>query len=68
VPLDHWVDGAGCDPHYPTVCIASYPPKVDCADLSFRAFKTVHTPTPATPDPQSLDNDFDGVGCTFNDY
>lgn len=68
IPLDHWVDGAGCDPHYPTVCIPPYPPKVDCADLSFRAFKTVHTPTSATPDPQSLDNDFDGVGCTFNDY
>jgi endonuclease YncB( thermonuclease family) len=68
IPLDHWVDGGGCDPHYPTVCIAAFPPKVDCADLSFRAFKVVHTPTPATPDPQSLDNDFDGVGCTFNDY
>jgi|SRR5579872_2893192 len=68
IPLDHWVDGAGCDPHYPTVCIPSYPPKVDCADLSFRAFKTLHTPTPTTPDPQSLDNDFDGIGCTFNDY
>ncbi|MHB8641541.1 MAG: hypothetical protein ACYDA3_01435 [Gaiellaceae bacterium] len=68
IPLDHWVDGAGCDPHYPTVCIPSPPPKVDCADLSFRAFKTLHYPTNNTPDPNALDNDFDGVGCTFNDY
>jgi uncharacterized repeat protein (TIGR01451 family) len=68
IPLDHWVDGNGCDPHYPTVCIPSPPPKIDCADLSFRAFKTLHFPTVNTPDPNALDNNFDGVGCTFDDY
>jgi micrococcal nuclease len=68
LPLDHWVENSYCDPHYPTVCIPSPPPKIDCADLSFRAFKTIHYPAVNTPDPNALDNDFDGVGCTFNDY
>ena len=67
IPLDHWVDGGNCDPHYPSVCIPPLPPDLDCADLSFRLFRVNHD-GPTTPDPHSLDNNFDGIGCQFDDY
>jgi uncharacterized repeat protein (TIGR01451 family) len=67
VPLNHWVDGGNCDPHYPGVCIPPLPPDLDCADLSFRTFRVNHD-GPTTPDPHSLDNNFDGIGCQFDDY
>jgi hypothetical protein len=28
----------------------------------------VHDPTLQTPDPHSFDNNFDGIGCQFDDY
>jgi uncharacterized repeat protein (TIGR01451 family) len=68
VPVNHWIPGGNCDPHYPTVCIPPPPPDFDCADLSFRGFQVLHDPTPRTPDPHSFDNNFDGVGCQFDDY
>jgi uncharacterized repeat protein (TIGR01451 family) len=67
IPLDHWVDGGNCDAHYPGVCIPPLPPDLDCADLSFRQFRVLHD-GPTTPDPHSLDNNFDGIGCQFDDY
>jgi uncharacterized repeat protein (TIGR01451 family) len=67
IPLDHWVDGGNCDPHYPGVCIPPLPPDLDCADLPFRQFRVLHD-GPTTPDPHSLDNNFDGIGCQFDDY
>jgi uncharacterized repeat protein (TIGR01451 family) len=67
LPLNHWVDGGNCDRHYPTICIPPLPPDLDCADLSFRQFKTLHDGS-TTPDPHSLDNNFDGIGCQFDDY
>jgi uncharacterized repeat protein (TIGR01451 family) len=67
IPLDHWVDGGNCDAHYPGVCIPPVPPDLDCADLSFRQFRVLHD-GPTTPDPHSLDNNFDGIGCQFDDY
>jgi hypothetical protein len=67
VPVNHWVDGGTCDPHYPKVCIPLVPPDLDCADLSFRQFQTLHDGR-NTPDPHSLDNNFDGIGCQFDDY
>jgi endonuclease YncB( thermonuclease family) len=67
IPLDHWVPGGNCDSHYPNSCIAPAPPDFDCADLSFRGFQVLHD-TPKTPDPHSLDNNFDGIGCQFDDY
>lgn len=49
---------AGCDPSYPTVCIPSPPPDLDCADvLPLRAFAVVGA------DPHRFDADHDGVGC-----
>jgi endonuclease YncB( thermonuclease family) len=68
LPVDHWIPGGNCDAHYPTACIPPAPPDFDCADLSFRGFQVLHDPTPRTPDPHSLDNNFDGIGCQFDDY
>jgi uncharacterized repeat protein (TIGR01451 family) len=67
IPLNHWVDGGNCEPHYPGVCIPPVPPDLDCADLSFREFRVLHD-GPITPDPHALDNNFDGIGCQFADY
>jgi len=47
----------GCDPAYPTVCIPSPPPDLDCKDLPYRRF------TVLPPDPHRFDGDHDGVGC-----
>jgi micrococcal nuclease len=49
--------GQGCDPSYPTVCIPSPPPDLDCGDVSFRRFQV------KPPDPHRFDGDGDGIGC-----
>jgi micrococcal nuclease len=49
--------GGECDPSYPTVCIPSTPPDLDCGDIEYRRFKVV------PPDPHGFDMDRDGVGC-----
>jgi hypothetical protein len=67
LPVTHWIPGGNGDPHYPTVCIPPAPPDFDCAHLAFRDFQVLHDPTPKTPDPHSLDNNFDGIGCQFDD-
>lgn len=46
-----------CDPAYPTVCIPSPPPDLDCGDISHRRFKVL------PPDPHGFDRDRDGIGC-----
>lgn len=46
-----------CDPAYPTVCIPSPPPDLDCRDIPYRRFKVL------PPDPQHFDGDGDGIGC-----
>jgi len=46
-----------CDPAYPSVCIPSPPPDLDCGDISYRGF----TVLPA--DPHGFDGDNDGIGC-----
>ena len=57
---------AGCDPSYPTVCIPSPPPDLNCADIPFRNFRVLRDIPNA--DPHDLDGNHDGVGCTFDDY
>ena len=47
----------GCDPAYPTVCIPSPPPDLDCADVPDRRFRVL------PPDPHRFDGEGDGVGC-----
>jgi hypothetical protein len=55
-----------CDPGYPTICIPPPPPRLECNDIPYKNFQVLHD-TPSN-DPQHLDNNFDGVGCTFDDY
>jgi micrococcal nuclease len=46
-----------CDPAYPTVCIPSPPPDLDCKDVSYKNFKVLQ------PDPHNFDGDGNGIGC-----
>lgn len=46
-----------CDPSYPTVCIPSPPPDLDCGEISHRRFQVVGS------DPHGFDGDNDGIGC-----
>ena len=48
---------SNCDPAYPTVCIPSPPPDLDCADVPYNDF------TVLPPDPHGFDGDDDGIGC-----
>lgn len=49
---------AECAPSYPTVCIAPYPPDLDCPDvLPLVNFAAV------PPDEHNLDADNDGIAC-----
>jgi hypothetical protein len=48
---------AHCDAAYPTVCIPSPPPALNCSDIPYRRF------TVLAPDPHGFDRDHDGVGC-----
>jgi Protein of unknown function (DUF1524) len=57
-PMDNGSGGGGnCDPSYPTVCIPSPPPDLDCGDIPYRNFKVV------APDDHHFDGNADGVGC-----
>lgn len=46
-----------CDPSYPTACIPSPPPDLDCNEIAFHEFAVV------PPDPHGFDADGDGIGC-----
>jgi hypothetical protein len=48
-----------CDPSYPTECIKSPPPDLNCKDVPSRNFKVIE------PDPHGFDRDNDGIGCEF---
>nr|AGC72345.1 hypothetical protein [uncultured bacterium A1Q1_fos_2004] len=50
-------NGTGCDAAYPTVCIPSPPPNLNCPDITHRNFVVL------TPDPHGFDRDGDGIGC-----
>src|SRR5215204_5386448 len=49
--------GGNCDASYPTVCIKSPPPDLNCGDISYRNFKVTGS------DPHGFDRDNDGIGC-----
>lgn len=55
-----------CDESYPSVCIPSPPPDLDCNDLPFREFRVRRDV--AVPDPHRLDQSEDGIACQFDDY
>ena len=46
-----------CDPSYPDMCIAPYPPDLNCGDIMFANFRVLQ------PDPHGFDRDRDGIGC-----
>lgn len=46
-----------CDPAYPTVCIPSPPPDLDCRDIPHQSF------TVLPPDPHLFDGNENGLGC-----
>ena len=46
-----------CDPSYPTICLPSPPPDLDCPQIPHQDFAVV------PPDPHGLDADEDGIGC-----
>ena len=48
---------AACDDSYPDVCIAPYPPDLDCRQIPHRRFRVLQ------PDPHRFDQDRDGIGC-----
>lgn len=51
-------DGDGnCDLSYPTVCIPSPPPDLDCSQVNATNFKVTGN------DPHGFDGDNDGIGC-----
>jgi micrococcal nuclease len=49
--------GRRCDPSYPGVCIAPFPPDLDCSEIRLANFLIVG------PDLHDLDGDGDGLGC-----
>jgi len=46
-----------CDDSYPDVCIAPYPPDLDCGEIGYSNFRVVGN------DPHGFDRDNDGIGC-----
>lgn len=46
-----------CDPAYPTICLPSPPPDLDCGEIPYSDFVVL------PPDPHKLDADKDGIGC-----
>jgi len=46
-----------CDPSYPDVCIAPYPPDLNCGDIGYSNFRVIGD------DPHGFDGDNDGIGC-----
>jgi micrococcal nuclease len=57
-PPDEGGEGATCDRQsYPDVCIAPYPPDLDCDEVPHSDFRVM------APDPHGFDGDGDGVGC-----
>ena len=46
-----------CDSSYPDVCIAPYPPDLDCGEIGYANFRVVGD------DPHGFDRDNDGIGC-----
>ena len=49
--------GSECDPSYPTVCLPTPPPDLNCTDISERRFEVVGS------DPHALDGDNNGIAC-----
>ena len=49
--------GHVCEPSYPTLCLPSPPPDLDCPEIPYNDFAAV------PPDAHHLDADNDGIAC-----
>ena len=56
-PASSTTSSTNCNSSYPTVCIPSPPPDLDCGDIPYKNFKVLPR------DPHRFDGDYDGVGC-----
>ncbi len=56
-PVETQASQNNCDSSYPDVCIAPYPPDLDCGEISYKNFRVL------SPDPHRFDGDHDGIGC-----
>lgn len=59
IPLALVPRPAWCEPAYPTICVPSPPPDLDCPEISFQNFQVL------PPDPHGFDADGDGRGCEY---
>lgn len=50
---------SNCNSAYPTVCIPTPPPDLDCHDIPYTDFKVL------PPDPHNFDGGGDGIGCEY---
>ncbi len=57
IPTISKVKNTDCDPAYPTVCIAPYPPDLNCDDIPYDNFQVLPS------DPHNFDGNNDGIGC-----
>jgi len=57
IPEPVYEESPRCDSSYPDVCIASYPPDLDCDEIPYTDFRVYQ------PDPHGFDVDYDGIGC-----
>ncbi len=48
-----------CNSAYPTICIPTPPPDLDCHDIPYTDFKVL------PPDPHRFDEEGDGIGCEY---
>ena len=46
-----------CDSSYPDVCIPTWPPDLDCSEISYSNFKVLQ------PDQHNFDRNKNGIGC-----
>ncbi len=56
-PQSTYSPSDNCDPAYPTVCIPSPPPNLNCGSIPYDDFEVLE------PDPHGFDGDNDGWGC-----
>jgi hypothetical protein len=50
-------EDSNCDSSYPDICIAPYPPDLNCDDIQNKNFEVL------PPDPHRFDREKDGIGC-----
>ena len=57
IPEPEYEESPKCDASYPDICIAPYPPDLDCDEIPYTDFRVYQ------PDPHGFDADYDGIGC-----